>query len=181
MTSRVISRLSVGLAIITITIGLAAGGFSIWPAGPAQAQEVVLSELRTEIDTDPQALGYAGKSNFQIAGILNTVGLSGETIDVAFVSADVIQGAVVADEYLLLLSPQRDLWAAVLSAGNTNLGVPVKNANIRGQIISIWGPGTETRSNLAALQTRPGSRAEVLFGDGASVTDNQVEEAKLLP
>jgi len=148
---------------------------------PPQLQVVDLSELKTEVLTDPLALGYAGKTNYQIAQLMNTVGLSGEVVGVAYVTADIVQSQVVATEYLTLTASERALWAAVLAAGSNNPGIPVANTNIRGQITAIWGAGTTTRTNLGALQTRSGSRAEALWGDGASVTDHDIEKSLLLP
>lgn len=180
------------LAILAIAglLLLAVGGFGVnaYYTVPTEQEarfilleEALLPELKTEVLTDPQNLGYSGKTNNQIAILLNTVGLSGEVVDREFVAADVMQSQVVASEYLLLLSAERDLWAAMLQGGGTSQGVPVSNDNIRTQATTIWGPLTTTRANLIALLTKPASRAEVLFGDGVTVSDHDIEEALLLP
>lgn len=166
--------------IAIITAAIAGSALYLVPA-EAALNPTQLQTLRTELDTDPQTLGYAGKTNYQIALLLNEVGLSGETIDREFVMASELQGAVVGSEAILLLSPQRDLWAAFMSIAIADGTIPLDNNNLRGQVLEVWGAGTTTRSNLAALQTRSASRAEVLFGDGVVVTDNDVEEAFLLP
>lgn len=175
-----LTTVAFGAVVLGIAAAVVSGRVTAAPALSLDSA-AQLQTLRDEIDNDPQSLGYSGKTNFQIAQILNTVGLSGETVDVPFVTTGEIQGAVVGSEYLLLTAPQRDLWDAVLSAANTSRGVPIDNTNIRGQILDTWDPGTATRSNLAALQTRSASRAEVLFGAGTIITDNDVEEALLLP
>lgn len=127
--------------------------------------------LATEIGTDPQGLGYSGNSDHQIAEILNTKGLSGETIEPQFVSADELQRAVVGAEYLTLTDVQRELWLAILTAAAAGeRGVAVGDPDIRGQVLAIWTAGSTTRSNLAALQTRDASRGEILFGEGTQVT-----------
>ena len=140
-------------------------------------QQVPLTELKAELANDPLSVGYASMTHFQAAQALNTVGLTEETVNVEFIQANDLHKAVVGVEYILLTAPERDLWAALLTIEQ----VPVANANIRGQVLLIWGPLSTTRANLIALQTRPASRAEALWGDGAFVTDRDIEEARLLP
>ena len=137
-----------------------------------------LQELRDEMDNDPKALGYSGQTNFQIANLLNAIGLSSETVDVAVVSSAALQAEVVGSEYLTLNVGQRDLWAALLMGTDS---VAVRDPEIRGQVLLVWDAGTTTRANLAALQTRSASRAEALWGDGTFITTTMVDEALLLP
>ncbi len=137
-----------------------------------------LQELRDEIDNDPKALGYSGLTNFQIANLLNAVGLSGETVDVAVVSSAALQAEVIGSEYLTLNAGQRDLWAALLMGTDS---IEVRDTEIRGQVLLIWDAATTTRANLATLQTRSASRAEALWGDGTFITTTMVDEALLLP
>ncbi len=144
------------------------------------AAQVVEAELRNEICLDPIPLGYSGQTFFEQAALINEIGLSGEIVDVAFVTAAQIQAEVVGSEYLTLNAAERALWAALLAAGSAGNSLEVRESNIRGQVLDIWGAGTDTRSNLAAIQVRSASRAEALWGDGASPSPQDIEEALLV-
>jgi hypothetical protein len=54
--------------------------------------------------------------------------------------------------------------------------VDIDDQRVIDQVMAIWS-GTTTLTNLAALRTRPASRAEVLFGHG--VTYKDVGKARL--
>lgn len=171
---------TIPLAVIVATIAtLMTVGFVFGasPQAPPAQTLFTIQQLKAELDNDPLAVGYATMSNFEAANALNTIGLTGETVAVASVTPTDLQSAVIATEYLALIEAERDLWQALLSVER----VEVRNQNIRDQVTSIWAPGTTTLINLSALQTRSASRAEALWGDGAVVTQNQVEEARLLP
>lgn len=141
---------------------------------------VVISELATELNTDPLGLGYASLmsagDHSGLADVLNDkTGLGAGTIDREVVDAATLQGQVVASEYTALSAVQQQLWLALLVASQGS--VKVNDSGITGQVLQVWGAGTTTRGNMAALQTRQGSRAEVLWGDGAVVTHTAVAEA----
>ena len=140
-----------------------------------RANRANLLTLKSEINTDPEALGYSAVDTKGKALILNDASL-GENLDPATISATDLQAAVVATEYGSLSAIQRELWMALLQS-TTAGGVQATNTNIRSQITTIWGAGTTTRSNLAALQTRNASRAEILFGEGVSITPQAVGRA----
>lgn len=133
--------------------------------------------LKTEIQTDPLGLGYdvsptfyvTNEDDMAVAGLLNEVGGSSETIEPDFVSAADAQAAVLGSEWAGLSDVKQRGWLAIVGLGE----IPVKNANIRAQITAIWDPGT-TRDNLIALQTRDASRAEALFGEGVTVSHTDV-------
>ncbi len=129
--------------------------------------------LKAELQNDPKALGYAGKSPWQQSVLLNTVGLSSETVDVEFVEGWQIWEATVPAEWAALSTAERQRYQALLGMGQIN----VKGANTRAALLAMFAAGTQTRANLAALQTRSASRAEALFGAGVSVTDAQVAGA----
>lgn len=145
---------------------------------------VVLSALRTELLTDPASLGYASyvsAGSFSIlTGMLASVsanaGTATSTIDVGTVYAAAMQICVVASEYGTLTGAQRDLWNAALTAAVN--GIAISNTVFRGQITTVWSAGLSgTRNNLLALQSRPCSRVETLFGEGTRVDVNEVARA----
>ncbi len=117
--------------------------------------------LNTEITTDPESLGYAGKTDPEVADLLNTVGLSSETIDVGKLDGQKLSMAVEIQEYISLSEAAQRGWSMILSAGDGQ--VDVDDQRVVDQIAAVWGPGTTTRANLLALKIRPCSRAEALF------------------
>lgn len=138
---------------------------------------ITLTALKNELNSDPKSLGYSALDDFEAADKLNEAGASGETIEPAFVTAFQAQQEVVGSEYLTLTIGEQNLWNAILISVDSQ-GVPIKNAIIRGQVATIWGAGTTTRTNLVALQTRSASRAEVLFGEDVVVSMMDVHRAR---
>lgn len=137
----------------------------------------VLSVLRTELLSSLQASAYSasiavGDDN-GVADQLNV--LTSATVSVGTVFTLAMQQSVSSGEYAVLSAGQRDLWGAILTTAVT--GVAISNAQIRAQVAAVWSAGTTTRANLLALDTRAGSRAEVLFGEGIVVTPTDVQKA----
>ena len=136
-----------------------------------------LAILKTELDTDPNSLGYAAANNSECAALLNAVDAA-NPIDVSVVDGQELSKAVVISEYTVLSAAERDGWTTILAAGNGQ--VDINDARVVAQIAAIWGAGTATRANLLALKIRDGSRAETVFGVGSSVTAQDVAEARLI-
>lgn len=135
-------------------------------------------QLAAELNSDPTGRGYAP---YIAAG--DDVGLAENinrpdagTVDRITVTSDLFQTAVVASEYTVLTEQLRGLWQTIVTA-SVQRGVPVKDPKIRAQIVSIWPAGSVTRANLAAMQTKTGSRAEVLWGDGTVVQTGDIAQA----
>lgn len=131
--------------------------------------------LKNEIDTDPEGLGYAGKTDPEVAALMNEIGGSGEKIDRDFIDGQEMMSVVDIPEYAALNDVQRAGWSAIISAGTGMVGV--NNAGTIAQVTAIWA-GTTTLANLVALRKRDASRAEVLFGQGVSHLD--VGKARLM-
>lgn len=133
--------------------------------------------LKAEIINDPKSIGYAtpwnAGSNQEVADLLNAVREICQ-VDVAYREAWELQNAVVYSEQAALDATRMTAWQNVLRCGR----VEVRNSNMRGQILGIWVAGTTTRSNLAELQTRDSSRAEELWGDGVTVSLDDVRAAR---
>jgi len=136
--------------------------------------------LNTEITTDPESLGYAGKTDPEVADLLNTIGLvaPAEKVDVGVLNGQELSMAVEITEYVALNAASRDGWNTILSAGDGQ--VDVDDQRVVDQIAAIWGAGTTTRANLLALKTRPCSRAETLFGRGVSIHHLDVAQARVI-
>jgi hypothetical protein len=126
------------------------------------------AQLRSEIQTDPIALGYAAPvaaKNWQgVADILNNPNQG--AINVSHVNSQALQSAVNPAEYLALSQGQRDLWAAILAQGS----VSVNDAGIKAQALAVFtAAATSTRAAFTQLLTKPASRAEALFGLGTVI------------
>lgn len=131
--------------------------------------------LKTELQTDPQTMGYApliadGSDN-QLAALLNALtGPGAGAVDRDILPAYEIVDAVVQAEYDPLTAAQKQQLLLITGAGQVN----IRATNTRAALAAMFGPGTTTRANMLALQTRTGSRAEVLFGIGTVITADDV-------
>lgn len=134
-----------------------------------------LTALASEINTDPKAVGYAAKTNKQIADLLNTRGLvvSDPKINAGIVSVQVLLNALVGTE-VLTLTPAQSQALIIYFSGLT---LDTSNANVRAGIGAIFGAGTQSRTNLQAAVDRTASRAETLFGAGTLIDQRDVSLA----
>lgn len=134
------------------------------------------AQVLTEITTDPAALGYANKSAGGQQDLINSDGSATAPVDRIFVSRLLFQSTVVYADYIALTDAERALWHAILLSDDGE-GVNVQDPDIRNQILGIWKAGTTTRTNVAAIQTKTGTRAEELGGDGTIVSHIQISRA----
>ncbi len=133
--------------------------------------EAELAILNSEIINDPFQLGYSGKSDPEIAAILNAVNQN-YSIDREAIDGQELQMAVVKGEWDALVNGDKLFWQTIISAGSGVIAVA--DSRVKVHVAGIWAQGTTTRANLIALQTRAASRAEVVFqraGMSVSMTD----------
>lgn len=140
---------------------------------------IVASALKTELLTDPKAVGYStfvamGDYN-RLADLLNRRGQTNETISISIITSVDLQANIVGTEYISLNQAQRDLWNCLITTGTG--GLAISNTNIRSQIGQVWSAATSSRALLTALQTRSASRIEVLFGEGLVADTNTIQYA----
>ncbi|MFQ5765445.1 MAG: hypothetical protein ACE5GT_10985 [Rhodospirillales bacterium] len=153
-----------------------------------------LTKLADEILTSPRAPKYAphihgdlpvdpgdpakgtvkSASDASIAALANTVD---PAIQVSrnVISSDEFMEAV--DEVELEAMPEaKQAWIRHFDAKGS---INIKNPRIRQRLGAIFaGPGAvKSRTALIALQTRPGTPAEALYGEGARVTHQEVAQA----
>lgn len=158
-----------------------------------------LAILKTELQTDPRGYGYnaAGRNDTAMAAIINTardgtnapttptadggaadgsIRLILNTVDTSKVRAVVTQSAF---DGLVTATRNYFTWLTGSNTitGNASLlqslaGVPTANG-------SIWATGDRTAMNAAmdAVLRKFGSRAEEKFGQGVSVTIDDVGNA----
>jgi hypothetical protein len=84
-----------------------------------------------------------------------------------------ILAATVRTEWDALSADAKQLYLTVISAGVVDTTDP----QIRAILGGLFPAGTTTRTNLVARLTRPGSRAEQLFGTGTVISSVDVARA----
>lgn len=106
---------------------------------------------------------YAGLSDQEAADAINAKTVA---VDVVSVSGSDIFEATVQADYSALSATQKNLYHAIIAMAS----VPVKGTNTRAALLAMFGPGSQTRTNLGALQTTTVSWALLnlgqLVGDG---------------
>ena len=109
--------------------------------------------LKSEVDTDPLARGYAGMTDHQVADSLNTEDRSAvrETV----MSAELFEVLDIG-EYQSLPTVQQHAVDLILGLGE---GIRVGSGNARDVLLSLFGPGTSTRTGLQSLAQMLISRA----------------------
>lgn len=138
-----------------------------------------LATLRTELDTDPAALGYTGKTAVEQAALLNAVrSATPDTIsDRRIIPAWEVIGATVPSEWLGLSAAEKERYAVLTGAGD----VDASNANVTAAFLAMFGAGTTTRTNLQNLVKRNVTRVEKVFnGAVQSVEAWDVARARAL-
>lgn len=113
--------------------------------------------------------GYTGLSDQAAADKLNTANIA---VDVESVSGSDIFEATTQADYTALTANQKPLFHAIMAMDS----IRVKGSNTRAALLAMFGAGTQTRTNLAALQTRTTSRAEQL--QLGTVTAGDVQSAR---
>jgi len=120
-----------------------------------------INVLKTEINTDPKNLGYAGKTDQEIADLMNEIGLSQEQILRGAVPAEEMLSAMVYDDLILLTDVQLQIIAIYTANGDLDIA----NPNIQRIFKQIFPQGKASRDSLLALVYRSASRAEIVFSE----------------
>lgn len=128
------------------------------------------AQLKTEIETDPQGLGYAphvaSGNDVALAAMLNEIRPS-ISINRDLIPSHEIFEAIVPSEWSAASAQEKQRVQLILSMGM----VDVRGQNTKDAFLAAFGGGTTTRANLIALVNRQGSRAEQLFGQAVSIDD----------
>jgi len=128
-----------------------------------------LAALKTEITTDPAAIGYAA-ANGDHEAIAKLLNKPQRTIDAGSLSSGVLVSCIDKTEFAALTAADKAYLNLFVTAGD----VPM-TANVRQALRSLFPAGTETRNRINAATRRAGSRAEEL-GLGR-VTESDVADA----
>ncbi len=135
---------------------------------------MTLAQLLAEIQTDPTGKGYAALvasgSDGAIADLLNTVA-GGQTL-FQRVDSDQVVGAMDPTEVDALSNAARNRLSIYLSPPK----IDFRLANVRSAFQTAFSAGS-TRTALIALASRASSRAEILWGEGATISHLDVAHA----
>lgn len=111
--------------------------------------------LHDELTVDPLGRGYDGMTDQQAAGSLNATDRQRER---GIVPSHEIIDATAPSEWVSLTTAEKQRYQTLTGAGQVN----VQSANVRAAFMAMFGAGTQTRTNLAALQYETVSRAAEL-------------------
>lgn len=145
---------------------------------------LTLQALHDEIENDPESVGYkeaggAWKGDQVIADLLNDPA-NGAPIFRLAVSPQEIVSSIPIGEYRTYSQAERDWLRTLLGHGGSALvggTIDASDNVVRGNLLALMPAGSVARDNLIAKVQRQGSRAEVLWGEGTTVTVSNVGEA----
>lgn len=126
--------------------------------------------LRTEITTDPLGRGYSSMTDLEVANDLN---IEYRTITRATVAGWEIFNVTDDAEYAALTDAQKSSWDALCGIEQ----IDTANGVAKAREAELFGSGTTTRSNLAALRNPVASRAREL--GLPFVYEGHIQEARL--
>ena len=125
--------------------------------------------LKTEITTDPAAIGYAaaGGDHVAIARLMNKPGRS---MDSDSLSSGTLVSCLDKTEFTALTAPDKAYLNLFVTTGEVPL-----TSDVRQALRSLFPAQSKTRQNINKATRRDGSRAEELgFG---RVTESDVADA----
>ena len=138
------------------------------------------AQLKTELTTDPNGLGYAGKADAQLAALLNSfTGPGAAVVAIASMArSDFLLGIAPATFVLPSLSAAlQSKWDRILSLARSADQINVASATVQALLATAVSDGVLTQAQSDAISKRTGSRAEVLFGAGTSVSELDIARA----
>lgn len=142
-----------------------------------------LQALRDEIVNDPNAIGYkvdatTWKGDRVIVELVNDLA-NGATVRRRRVLPSEITASLDLGEYQGLTVASRQYLDLLFQNSDESVGAGIDTTEpaIFAALTTLFGPASQTRAALLTKIDRPGSRAEVLWGDGTVVTALQVARA----
>lgn len=138
-----------------------------------------LVRLKTELDDDPNELGYAGTSHPAAAALLNAVAVANQIPNTS-VAVKAARDEIRLAEWEALTQGDRDMIMLLFGSETT---IDITNTRLVTQILGVFtlDDSPLTYAAMLLLATRNGSRAEALFGIGISVSSADIMEARQLP
>lgn len=140
-----------------------------------------LVTLKSELDNDPENVGYANMSDPEAADALNTIGLTGETIGNTTAQVKDVWDAIKINEFNAIPAGKQRMILTII--GNGELELDITNSDLVAKFLDTFtvALAPTTRTALIALGTRDASRGEVLFGPNIHITHLDVGRARQLP
>ena len=137
--------------------------------------------LVAELTNDPKSLGYSvlvhaegGAQIATLATLLNAKsGAGAEAVPSLPIQPSALLDLVSFDEFDQLTTLQLQQLQVRMAAGTIKIGDPA----IQSWFGKLFANAATTKQALAAKATTTGSRAEVLFGTGFVVTENEISTA----
>ena len=138
--------------------------------------------LKTEITTDPNAYGYAEfiatRTDWKVAALLNKTRAAIAVPRADVTPLEILEAIKVTD----FVSNANALYAAWFQALAAYPSIRILNENatdtrVMTNLMTILANGSASENRLRALASRPGSRAEQLFGVGVTVADGDIGKA----
>lgn len=134
--------------------------------------------LKTELTTDPTALGYAplltSGDQSGIATLMNTIKPGGAfQVNNEPVSPSQVALEITPADFQAMTSTQQSQLALLFVIPSLDLS----DANIFANLSACFPNAGETITNLSVLKKRQGTRGEVLFGNGERITANDISTA----
>lgn len=141
-----------------------------------------LLAIKAELTNDPNAYGYVAPPAIDDVGNADKLNLVRDTIAIERndIPATEIAKNIDRTEYAAAVLADRQWIDLQLSAGLVDART---GSEAREGLLAIFGAGTDTRANLAALLTRVGTRIEQMFQQGllsqtGNVTPSDVANAR---
>ena len=139
------------------------------------------TNLQAEITNDPLQLGYAGKTDKQKAALLNLkTGVGAGTITNSQVEKSFFL-INIAPALLVLAAKDaaaKDKWDRILRVIESVDSVSVNSVTIQTILAIAKADGLIDDTTIAAITTRTGSRAEVLFGENVAISESDIGTAR---
>ena len=129
-----------------------------------------LAALKSEVQTDPAARGYAAVAGDTSALLKLLNEDSGESVQIPTEDLDIPDIAAVIDatEYAALSEYDKE-WVRMF----INQPVEIQLKQFQTKFLAIFPQGSVTLAAVVALRDRTGSRAEKLFGAGTEINRSQ--------
>ena len=137
--------------------------------------EFSLQALHDEIEADPMGIGYKVDSTWKgdqaIADLINDP-TNGATVQRQYVDPQEIIEQIALVDWETITASQR-LYIQLLPS-LTVISAVQDGTEVRNNLLAIFGAATATRANLIGVVEKAGSRAEVLWGEGTTISVSQV-------
>lgn len=136
-----------------------------------------LAALASEIANDPLSLGYAGKTDPQVAALLNLASGAGSAAGFKnSIPLQQVAQAIVPADLLALTSLQLQQLSFIMEFSGGSFDA--SNANTQTLFGTIFTGKTNTITAFSALAAKTLCRAEVLWGSGTIISAAQISQSR---